>query len=98
MRGMSNWGLMYALDEGWSTPGQGAVRRVDKEQVLPPVHDRWPSLLDHPFDFRHVFQRFLHERAGMGGDAMKVGVKRCVRGITAFAAGAVGLEGGEAAD
>ena len=33
MRGMSNRGLIYALDEGWSTPGQGAVRRVDKEQV-----------------------------------------------------------------
>ena len=74
MRGMSNWGQIYALDEGWSTPGQGAVRRVDKARLQMPVHDRRLPLLDHPFDFRHVFQRFLHEGAGVGGNAMKIGV------------------------
>lgn len=74
MLGMSNWGQMYALDEGWSTPGQRAVRRVDKAQLEPPVHDRRPPLLDHALDFRHVFQRFLHEGAGVGGDAVKIGV------------------------
>ena len=74
MRGISSWGQMYALDEGWSTPGQGAVRRVDKGRIELPVYDNPRPLLDHPFDFRHVFQRFLHEGAGVGGNAMKIGV------------------------